>query len=642
MGGRNFGSVGAYEQVEGKIFFAVDPKNPLNASIADIQRAPRNGQGKVEFSSDFYMIKPKAESRGNGTLLFEVSNRGNKGLLGTFNRANRSLNPGASREAGDGFLMEQGFTLFWVGWEFDVPEGSQFLRLYAPAATESGKPIRGPVRTDFHVGSKVFNHQLAVGYVAADPNNAKNVLTERDSLEGERQVIPRQQWKFGKVDSQGKYTDDNRSVYLQNGFMPGKIYELVYISENPPVVGLGLAGIRDAVSYLKTIPSTPLSTDASAIKRSIAFGVSQSGRLLRTFLYFGFNEDLNRRKVFDGLIAHVAGGGQGNFNQRFAQETPVTTTVDGIYNPTDLFPFTDIEQRDPETGGRDGLLTHYKDASLLPRIFYTNSSHEYWGRAASLIHTTIDGKEDARLLDNVRIYLFAGGSHGVAAFPPQKGIGEQLANPLDYSWAQRNLLVRMQRWLIEGAAPPPSAYPRIADKMLVGPEQVKFPNIPGVTRSTQVYKAHRLDFGPQFRKEGISTQEPPRVGAAFPILVSQADEDGNDKAGIRLPELAVPLATYTGWNVLDPKIGLKGSLLVGLQGGFIPLARTRAQREKGGDPRRSIEERYASKEQYLQLIEKSANDLVKTGYLLAADVPEIVAFAGKEWGYLAGPVPAGQ
>jgi len=200
----------------------------------------------------------------------------------------------------------------------------------------------------------------------------------------------------------------------------------------------------------------------------------------------------------------------------------------------------------------------------------------------------------------------------------------------------------MQDWLIEGANPPPSAYPRIADKMLVGPEQVKFPNIPGVTRSTQVYKAHRLDFGPQFKKEGISTQEPPRVGAAFPTLVSQVDEDGNDIAGIRLPELAVPLATYTGWNVLDPKMGLKGSLLVGLQGGFIPLARTRSQREKDGDPRPSIAERYGSKEQYLQLIQKSASDLAKTGYLLATDVPEIVAFAEKEWSYLADPAPAGQ
>ena len=351
---------------------------------------------------------------------------------------------------------------------------------------------------------------------------------------------------------------------------------------------------------------------------------------------------MNHKKVFDGLIAHVAGGGRGNFNQRFAQETPVTTTVDGIYNPTDLFPFTDIEQRDSDTGERQGLLTQYKDASLLPKIFYTNSSHEYWGRAASLIHTTIDGKEDARLLDNVRIYLFAGGSHAPSGFPPQKGIGEQLADPLDYTFAQRNLLVRMQQWLTEGTAPPASAYPQIADKTLVPPEEVTFPNIPGVTRSTRVYKARHLDFGPQFKKEGISTQEPPRIGAAFPILVSQVDEDGNDRAGIRLPELAVPLATYTGWNVLDPKVGFEEGLLVGLQGSFIPLSRTRAQREKYGDPRRSIEERYSSKDQYLQAIQKSANDLVKSNYLLANDVNEIVRFAGKEWDYIVGPMPTGQ
>src|SRR5262249_10125669 len=291
--------------------------------------------------------------------------------------------------------------------------------------------------------------------------------------------------------------------------------------ENPPLVGLGPAAIRDTVSMLKYRSADDLGIPAGAIARATAFGVSQSGRFLRKYLYDGFNRDQSNRKVVDGAIAHVARAGRGSFNPRFAQASRDGHPYLNFFYPTDIFPFSDVAQRDPVTGVTDGLLTHAGAPELLPKVFYTNSEYEYWGRAASLIHTTLDGKTDAPLMDNVRIYLLAAGQHGPGKFPPVQTSGEQKSNPLDFRWAMKALLLAVDGGAAEGPVPPPSRYPRIDDGTLVTPDLLRFPKLPGVSTSTAVHLAYRVDYGPRFASEGIVTREPPRVGAAFPILVPQ-------------------------------------------------------------------------------------------------------------------------
>ena len=637
VGGQPFGAAGPYEKLSGKIFFAVDPSLPANRIVTDIDKAPRNAAGKVEFSSDFFLIKPKRIEKGNGAVLYEVSNRGGKGMLGFFNHATGSADPTTPADMGDGFLMKQGFTVLWVGWQFDVPQRAGLMRVYTPTATENGRPIRGLVRSDFVVTEKEADHSLAdrnhTAYVVVDPNDPNNVMTVRDSVEGPRRIVPRNQWSFARDESGTRVADTTR-VYMAAKFEPNKIYEVVYTAENPPLVGLGPAAIRDVVSMLKYKSADALSIPAGAITRATAFGVSQSGRFLRKYLYDGFNRSEDNRKVFDGVIAHVAGAGRGSFNHRFAQPSRDGHPYLNFFYPTDVFPFTDVAQKDPETGVTDGLLTHPGSPDLLPKIFYTNSEYEYWGRSASLIHTTVDGTGDAPLMDNVRIYLLSAGQHGPAGFPPAQTIGQQKNNPLDYRWAMKALLVAMDRWTAMGTTPPPSRYPRIADGTLVSPEKLRFPKLAGVATTTTTLRAYRVDYGPRFATEGVITFEPPKIGKAFPMLVPQVDADGNGIAGIRMPELAVPLATYTGWNLFNDRSG-PTNVLSSMQGSYIPLPRTSVERKQKSDPRSSIEERYHDKDQYIGQVSKAALQLIAQGYLLADDLPVIVKNAARHWDYIA-------
>ena len=626
LAGKPFGSAGSYEKLIGKIYFAVDPKNSANQIVADIDKAPKNASGRVEFSSDFYMLKPKEMNRGNGTVFYEVSNRGNKGILGFFNLASGGgLDPQAAGDFGDGFLMEQGFTLLWVGWQFDVAGRDGLMKTYVPTAREAdGRPIQGYVRSDFSLTQKTPQVALPDAmYAVTDPKDSGNTLTVRDSVEAARRTIPRSEWDF---------SPDAKNIQMNGGFEPNKIYEVVYKTQDPPIAGLGPAAVRDTISKLKYGAAPELSVSQGAVKRAIAFGISQSGRFLRTYLYYGFNEDESHRKVFDGVMSHVAGSGRGSFDNRFAMPGRTAGPFSSFFYPVDIFPFTDVAQLDPETGRRDGLLTHNMKAEFTPKIMYTNSSHEYWGRAASLFTTTVDGKEDAQMMSNVRAYLYTGGSHGVAAFPPARGSGQQLNDPLDYRWAARRLLVSLNRWIADGAEPPASAYPRISNGTLVPADKLKFPKIPNLTPPgvANVHKAYRVDYGKDFLTKGVIAQEPPKVSSSYPMLVPQADSDGNDLPGIRMPEIAVPLATYLGWNFFNERSG-PTTELASLTGSMIPFARTKADRERANDPRPSIEERYKNKDAYLELITKSATDLAAKGYLMKEDIPRIVQQAGARW-----------
>jgi len=633
LAGRAFGLAGAYEKIVAKVYFAVDPRNAHNQVIVDLDKVPPNARGEVEYSADLYILKPKDMGRGNGAALLEVPNRGGKALVRFFNHGRGSSDPSTEAEMGDGFLMRHGFTLVWIGWQFDVPQGMNSLRLYAPVATDRGKAITGLVRSDFVFSSKVYStplgHRGQNAQPALDPQNQEYSLTVRDTATGERRRIARSEWQFARLEDD-KPVPDPTSIYLKGGFEPGKIYEIVYRAQNPTVVGLGLAAVRDLISYFKYQPDALVS-----IRRAYGFGISQSGRFLRHFLYQGFNADESDRQAFDAIDAHVAGGGRGSFNHRFAEPSRDASPFSTFFYPTDIFPFTDIEQADPETGETDGLLTHSKNAGVLPKIFYTFSSYEYWGRAASLIHTTADGKADAPMMDNVRIYYFVGGQHGPGPFPPARStaqgtpLTQQMTSPNDYTWSMRALLLALDRWVRDGTPPPASQYPRIADGTLVRPQEVKFPKLSGIEVPRTIHEAYRVDYGPQF-KRGVISLEPPRVGKPFPAMVPQVDRDGIDLAGIRMPELAVPVATYTGWNYREPKTGA-ASELVDFAGSYIPFARSRAERERALDPRLSIEERYQNRERYLGLFAEATLKLVKDGYLLPEDMPAMLDHAIELW-----------
>jgi len=628
LSGQTFGSVGAYERLIGKAYFAVDPGNDANRIICDLNKAPKNANGLVEFSADLYILKPRDLARGNGAVLYEVSNRGGKGMLSMYDHASGSLDPRTPDQFGDNFLLSQGYTLVWLGWQPDVPHSEGLMRLYAPVARDGDRPIRGLVRSEIVTDRVEKRHSLAdrehIPYAPIHPEDPSLVLTVRDTREGERIPVPRSNW----------HIENGTHVVMPTGFQPGRIYELVYTAQDPVVVGLGPAAIRDLISYVKYGGAETVLSDARTyLKRAYGFGISQSGRFLRTFLYYGFNRDEKDRQVFDGMLAHVAGAGRGSFNYRFAQPSRDGHPFMNLFYPTDIFPFTDLPETDYETGVTDGLLTRATKDHTVPKIFYSNSAYEYWGRAASLIHISIDGQKDAAIPDSTRIYFLAGGQHGPAGFPPSKPHTQNISNPNDYRWAMRALLVAMDRWVRDGKEPPASQYPRIAQDTLVPVGAVQFPKIPGVAVPTHVQLAYRADYGPDFREKGVATLEPPKVTRAFPILLPQVDVDGNETSGIRMPEVQVPLATYTGWNLRSQDIGAPDQLN-SMIGSFIPFAPTRAERELHRDPRPSIAERYSGREDYLSKVEAAARSLAANGYLLESDIPQVVEHSASEWDYL--------
>jgi hypothetical protein len=643
LGGRSLGPAGPYERIVARAYFRIDPKLEANRIISDIDLAPRNAEGMVEFSADVYVLRPTDPARGNGTLLYEVSNRGRKGMLGMFCLAEASLDPRTDAEFGDALLLEQGYTLLWVGWQFDVPRQEGLMRLYAPVARNpDGSSITGLIRAEFVPDAKIFHHSLAdrehVAYPVSDPNDPETRLTVRDRADAPRRTIPRSEWQFARLEGD-RVVADATAVYLKGGFEPGKIYEVVYRTKDPVLVGLGPAAVRDMISFLKYgVPNQPifvLSDSRRFIKRAIGFGTSQSGRFLRTFLYYGFNRDEQGRQVFDGVWAHVAGAGRGSFNHRFAQPSRDGHPHMNTFYPTDIFPFTDLEQVDPATGWRGGILLKAQQDKVVPKIFYTNSSYEYWGRSASLIHTSVDGASDAPLAENTRIYLIAGTQHGPGTFPPRRGATQNLPNPNDYRWAMRALLEAFHRWLAEGVEPPPSAYPLVARGELVPPARLAFPKLAGVTVPQRIQRAWRVDYGPEFLTRSIVAFEPPKlVGEPYVTLVPQVDADGNEVAGIRLPVVEAALGSFTGWNLRDPKIGAPEEIY-SMVGSYIPFARTKAEREKAGDPRLSVEERYPNREAYLARLRSAAEELARRRFVRKEDIWKIVETGAAQWDFVA-------
>lgn len=637
LGGKSFGSAGAYEKIVGRVVFEVRPDDPHNRGIVDLENAPRGAGGAVEFSADLFVLAPRDARKGNGALLLEVPNRGRKAMLAIMNGATPSFDPSAEGELGDGWLMRQGYTLAVIGWQWDIGEDGTRMRLHAPVARNpDGTRITGLLRDDFSLPAatkEVPLGHIIVGdiggseYPVASPGDPRNKLTVRDAATGPRRTIPRSRWRFART-LDGELVDSDRHVHLESGFQPGKLYELVYAVQDPVVAGLGLAAVRDFASHVKHGRAPVV-----AAERVYAAGISQCGRFLRHFLWAGFNADEEGRRALDGVLAHVAGAGRGSFNHRFAQPSRDSQPWASFFYPTDLFPFTDLPERDPVTGERAGLLDAARAARVAPKVFYSNTSYEYWGRSAALVHVTPDGRRDARIADDTRVYTFTGLQHFSRGFPPEVGTGDlkgrNRQNPNPVRWYWRAMLVNMNAWVKDGVAPPPSRHPSLADGTLVPLEQLRFPGIPGGEVPRHPPRAFRLDFGPRWSK-GIIDRHPPRIGRPFPLFVPTVDSDGNDRGGVRLPQLTVPLATYTPWNLRDRSIGAPDQM-VSFLGSYLPFARTAAERWRTRDPRPSIAERYRDRDDYLAKLRAAAMQLVSERWLLAEDVPAVMERAGQEW-----------
>lgn len=644
--GREFGDRGAYELLRGKVHFAVEPSHAANANIIDLHLAPANEAGLVEFSADLAIIAPRNLARSNGAILFDVNNRGNFTSLGQFNGG------------ADGFLMRHGYIIVSCGWIAEVIPGNNRLILDAPVATQNGRPITGIVRAEFvsdtDVPRKTIAHFDNQGsYPPTERGLREATLSRRLRERDPRALIPRSEWTLHR-----RYVEDGgrRSALplieleVAGGIRAGFIYELIYEAQGPIVQGLGFVGIRDLVSFLKydSSAANPLTIEGRpAARYAYGFGVSQSGRALRMFLYDGFNADERGRKVFDGVIPHVAGAGMGFFNHRFASPTRHNAQHDNHQYPVDVFPFAYGMEGDPlsaalvaphlgieTTTGHamvrvDGILRAADAAGVVPRVMHVQTSSEYWHRAGSLVHTDPPGETDSRIPAEVRIYTIGGARHGAGTGIPTEGHSGQLPpNPTDYRPIIRAILVALDRWVREGVEPPPSVYPTIADGTLVDWREEKsgWRAMPGVRYPTVIHQPDLVDRGPEFFTKRIATIEPPKFVARYDVKIPAYGSDNNERGCLLLPTVAVPVATFTSWNLRAPQIGAPEELL-SLSGGYIPLARTAEERRRAGDPRESLEERYGDFETYLRRFEEHVAQLVAGRYLLEEDVPRLRSLA---------------
>ena len=643
-GGRTFGDVGAYELLEGFAHFTVDPLHWANEGITDLELAPRDGDGRAAFSSHFAMVRPIDEDQSRHAALFDVVNRGRKTVLGRFNSATRALYPSDPLAPGNGFLMRQGYTVVWCGWQADVPPTPGLIGMDAPEAMGPDGRLTGRMLCQFQANHFTQYFLLAdrqhMPHPPADPDEASASLTVKNHPNELGEPIDRDQWSFVRFEDEDLEPEPSH-IFMPSGFEPGRIYQLVYTTRGSKVVGLGFAAVRDTVSFLKHASAEAGNPCAGDIERAYAFGSSQSGRFLRQFIHVGVNQDEDGRMALDGIISHVAGGMRGEFNLRFGQPSK-----DVCYIIPELFPFTDTEQSDPVTEKRGSLLGKLEERGVVPKIMFINTSAEYWRGDAALIHTDLETMSDAPESLSVRRYHLSGSPHGSGVFPPLQvrpgdGIrGQMPFSCIDYNPLMRAALVNLDRWVSSGDPAPPSGHPSLDDGTALESAEVlrKLEGIPGVRVPPRPTRAMRLDYGPE-AELGRTTTLPAIQGEEYPALVSDVDADGNELAGIRLPDLTVPVATYTGWNLRHPENG-NPDLFIGITGGLagwtLAFPATRADREAAGDLRASIEERYESREHCLRQVRDAAEALVVEGYLLAEDVDELMERAGARYDYFLG------
>jgi hypothetical protein len=631
-----FGEVGQYQEITGTLRVAVDPGNAANRLITDLDLAPRESDGLVHFDLDLVLTAP-VRPWPNGRLLVDVPNRG-RPLTARLNSAEGY--PAASiDDVGNGFLMRQGFTIARCGWQYDAPQEPGRVRLRGPVAHNKGVPITGPALCHFQIPARAQSILLSdrdhVPYPAADLDDGDAVLMMRPYLSAARTMIPRSQWRFAR-DQQGTPVSDPNYLWLESGFEPGLLYELVYTAANASIVGLGLVAVRDVASWLRFAEANTANPCADRLRYVLGYGESQTGRLLREFLYYGLNRDEAGRKVYDGMFITVAGARRGEFNIRFGQ--PSRTLCDG---PGAMFPFHDIVMIDPVTLQRDGLLSRFQDDADAPKVITVNASTEYWGGdrgsggQSSLLQCDIAGTSDVDPPENSRVYMLAGTQHlpGVWPMGTVDHLSVRCAQPLcaiDHRPLQRALLVALDQWVGAGVEPPSSKVPRLVDGTAAEPAKVlaRLKAVPGFTQPEHLPELRRLAF--ELASPGVIASLPPMCGELYSWFVSAVDSDGNEIAGIRHPDIAVPLATYTGHNVRHLDAGAPGEL-VPMAGATYPFPATTQLRHATNDPRPAIEERYPNRDAYVEQVRSVAEALVNARLLLQEDVATVLQQAGAKY-----------
>jgi hypothetical protein len=624
--GVRFGDAGAYEKIRGIAKFSLDPNAAANQRIVDLKFTARDANGRVTFESSFILLRPvKARS---STLLYDVNNRGGIGILGQMDGASPANNdPTTAADAGDGFLMRHGFTLLFSAWTWDVapqPSGVKPLIFVPPIAREpDGTSITGLVENEFIVNAPkdiaTYAGTRGLTYEPATPNDPAAILTARSRPNDARIAVDRAHWHFVAPEQGG----GPARVQLDSGFQPGTIYELIFTAKDPYVSGAGLAGIRDLLAYFRDHSFE----GAPAPRKVLIFGISQSGRVIGRMLHDGLNVDETGRLAFDGAYMQVPGaGGSAGFNSRFAQPTRHPSLLEERDYPADFFPFTSVASRDSVTGETGSILDHARDAhGQLPKLIIANTSTEFWNRDASLIATSPDGLADVAPAANVRIYAFMGAQHYVGRSRTRAPYANCVSTT-DHYLAMRALIVALDRWTNAAAAPPVSAYPNLREGTMISVDAYRaaFPQGIGLLPSDQNLREPRLDFGPRFASEGIADHVPPLQGQAFETRVPAPDADGNDRGGVRLVELQVPLGTHTGWNHRAPETGFPWAT-ARYDGSFVPFARNEAERRANGDPRPSVASRYRTRSAFIAKLRLAARHQVAAAFLLSEDVERAIS-----------------
>ncbi len=647
--GMTFGDSGPYERLRGSALHAIDPDAAAQAGIVDLDKAPRNADGKVEFAADVLILKPVDPARGNKRVFYDWGNRGNLRALQFFNDAVGSNDPSSLDHAGNGYLFRRGYSFVWSAWEADLLPGNDRVVLDVPTVTDNGAPITGIVRQEFIPEAPALCYPLSGrastrSYPSVSLDTRKARLTKRRYPNDPRIEIAPERWQFAQVlagfgvAGEGAAAEvgiapSDTHVYLAEGFEPGWIYEIIYEARDPIVGGLGHVAVRDLIAFLKheERDAAGAANPLGSIEKAYGWGRSQTGRAIRDFIYNGYNVDAKGRKVFDGLLPHVSGAGLMWMNHRFASiVSPAGQQYEDHFNIADRFPFSYSETTDHLTGKTDAIL---KRPESDPLILHTQTASEYWQRKGSLVHTDTRGN-DLPQPETVRVYMWSSSQH--FADPqigaPRKGVCQQFVNPVQTSMLFRAMLDAMDRWASDGTPPPDSRIPQRADGTLQSYEdwQANFPAIAGVTLTAGPASLPLFDFGPDVDK-GLLAKQPPDIidAEGYTIMVPAVDEDGNDRAGVRAPMVQAPLGTYTGWNVRAPGFGTGANHE--FTGSYIPFPDTLEERHFTADPRRAIQERYATPEDYLAAVRAAAERLVADGLMLEEDVARCVEQA-RNWG----------
>ena len=635
-GGVSFGNTGPYERLLGMASFAIDPNERDLPFVVDLDLAPRNAEGLVEFKAVLDIVKPVDLSRGNRRLLFDFSNRGNRGA---FTRLNDGGGSDLSKEsyAGNGFLNRLGYTVVWCGWQGDLVYTGNNLVAFVPEARQNSQPLRGKVRQEFIVDRRGVLSMPVSGaaniqcYPVLDRANA--TLTVREKEADPRLLMPGSEWELAKAkDTDGKVelAPSNTDLYVKGGFKPGWIYELIYDTEGSRVMGLGFLGLRDLVSFLrhgKADANGVLNPLAGFVDKAYGYGASLAGRVVREYVYEGWNRDAEGRKIFDAVLTHT-GVGRLFFNMRFAQIGRYPRQHEEHSWPSERYPFTFTPVPDPFSGKLDSVL---KRPDTDPLVIHSHTAGEYWERHGSMTHTDSRDGSDVEIPANVRIYTLAGAPHAAIAADNPRWIGQLPPNNISPQPFLRACFALMDRWATTGEPPPPSRVPKRSDGTLVSPEKAlaRFPQIRGVNLPATPSRLPYWNYGPDFER-GIMSVFPPESmpGKDYPIQVPQVDADGNDMGGVRYPDMQVPLGTYLGWALR--KAGFAEGELLSTNGCIITFARTKAEREANGDPRLSIEERYASHAAYVEAVSRAVDGLVKEGLMLPEDGERYIEAARKK------------